>query len=297
MKISILTPTYNRGNLLKKLYESLIENIKYEVEIEWLIMDDGSTDDTENKVKEFIQENRFCIKYYKQANQGKMNAINNLIPNVTGKYIIECDSDDYFTNDAFKIIKEEIEKNKDEKDIYALCFLKHNQNGKNIGKEFKNRKTTMFDLYFKEGEDGEKAIVFKTDIRKKYKYKLEKHEKFITEARMYHKMDLKYKMLCINKPIMVCEYKEDGYTKNIIEQFKKYPYGYYEYFKEIFEHDMKGVLWNKRLYVIKHYILFATLTKNRRLLKNVKGIENKLLVILLLFPGMLKTKIKFKNKG
>ncbi len=297
MKISILTPTYNRGNLLKNLYESLIENSKYEIEIEWLIMDDGSADDTENKVKEFIQENKLSIKYYKQTNQGKMNAINNLIPNVTGEYIIECDSDDYFTNDAFKIIKEEIEKNKNEEDIYALCFLKHNQNGKNIGKEFKNRKTTMFDLYFKEGEDGEKAIVFKTDIRKKYKYELEKNEKFITEARMYHKMDLKYKMLCINKPIMVCEYKEDGYTKNIIEQFKKYPYGYYEYFKEIFEHDMKGVLWNKRLYVIKHYILFATLTKNRRLLKNVKGIENKLLVILLLFPGMLKTKIKFKNRG
>ena len=297
MKISILTPTYNRGNLLKNLYESLIENSKYEIEIEWLIMDDGSADDTENKVKEFIQENKLSIKYYKQTNQGKMNAINNLIPNVTGEYIIECDSDDYFTNDAFKIIKEEIEKNKNEEDIYALCFLKYEQNGKNIGKEFKNRKTTMFDLYFKEGEDGEKAIVFKTDIRKKYKYELEKHEKFITEARMYHKMDLKYKMLCINKPIMVCEYKEDGYTKNIIEQFKKYPYGYYEYFKEIFEHDMKGVLWNKRLYVIKHYILFATLTKNRRLLKNVKGIENKLLVILLLFPGMLKTKIKFKNRG
>lgn len=293
MKISILTPTYNRANLLKKLYESLIENSKYDVEIEWLIMNDGSTDNTEEVVNSFINENKIEIKYFKQENQGKMVSINNLVEKTTGDLIVDCDSDDYFTKDAFKIIKDEYEKNKQEENIYGLCFLKYDQIGRNMGNEFKNKKTTMFDLYFKEGENGEKAIVFIRNIRKQFKHELEHNERFITEARMYHKMDKKFQMICINKPIMICEYQEEGYTQNIIKQFKENPYGYYEYFKEILQRDMKGVTLNKRLYVIKHYILFSYLTRQYKS-KKISEVKNKILYYLLLIPGI--TKIKFSNK-
>ena len=83
MKISVLTPTYNRATLLIKLYESLINNAKYGIEIEWLIMNDGSTDNTEEIVKSFIDENKIEIKYFVQENQGKMRAINNLVQKAT----------------------------------------------------------------------------------------------------------------------------------------------------------------------------------------------------------------------
>ena len=158
-----------------------------------------------------------------------------------------------------------------------------------MGNSFKKEKTTMFDLYFKEGETGEKALVFIAEVRKKYKHKLEHGEKFVTEARLYHEMDLKYKMICENYPIMICEYQQEGYTKNIIEQFKQNPYGYYEYFKEIFELNMKGVKRSKRLYVIKHYILFSYLTKQYNSSK-IKSIKNRLLYYLLFIPGVLKSK-------
>ena len=152
----------------------------------------------------------------------------------------------------------------------------------------------MFDLYFKEGETGEKAIVFLSNIRKKYKHELVNGEKFITEARMYHKMDEKYKMICINKPIMICEYQEEGYTKNIKKQFIENKYGYFEYFKEILEKNMKGVLFNKRLYAIKHYILFKYITKAEIGLKGIKGFLNKFIYIILYVPGIFMTKRKFK---
>lgn len=294
MKISILTPTYNRKKLLKRLYTSLLENSKYEVDIEWLIMDDGSTDNTKEIVKEFIKENKIKIKYYKQENQGKMSAINKLVTEATGDLIIDCDSDDYFTHNAFEIIKEEYNKYKNEENIYGLCFLKYDQNNNNMGNEFKNIKTTMFDLYFKEGETGEKAIVFFSNIRKKYKHELEHNERFVTEARMYHKMDEKYKIICINKPVMICEYQEEGYTKNIEKQFKENPYGYYEYFKEILQRDMKGVNFKKRLYVIKHYILFSYLVKKYNF-KIINGVTNKIVYFLLIIPGILKS-ISFRNK-
>ncbi len=295
MKISVLTPTYNREKLLDNLYKSLLQNANDGIDMEWLIMDDGSTDGTSYKIEEFRRDNKIKINYYTQRNQGKMIAINNLVQYVTGDLIIECDSDDYFTKDAFKIIKEVWEQNKDRKDIYGLCFLKYDTNGNNMGKMLKKQKTTMFNLYFKEGETGEKAIVFYSNVRKKYQYILEKEERFSTEARMYHKMDKNYQMICINKPIMICEYQQEGYTKNIIKQFKENPYGYYEYFKEILQKDFKGVKFAKRIYVIKHYILFSYLTKQYHG-KYVKGLENKMLYYILFLPGIIKSKLKFKKQ-
>lgn len=290
MKISVLTPTYNRAGLLNRLYTSLIINSKYDVQIEWLIMNDGSTDNTSKLIYEFISEKIIDIKYYEQENKGKMQALNTLMKKVTGDIIIECDSDDYFTENAFQIVKKAYDASKNEDDIYALCFLKYDQEKNNIGQDFKKKKTTMFDLYFKEGEDGEKALVYYKDKRINYSYELEKDEKFITEARLHHKMDLDYKIKCFNEPIMICEYQKDGYTKNIKDVFKTNPYGYFEYFKEIFDHDMSGVPFKKRLYVIKHYILFSYLTKNKIKLSDIKGSINKILILILYIPGIIKSR-------
>lgn len=289
-KISVLTPTYNRANLLERLYKSLLNN-NSKLQIEWLIMDDGSTDNTKKVVEGFKKESKLDIKYFFQDNKGKMTALNFLVKQASGNFIIECDSDDFFTDNAFSIIANNI--NIMEKDTYAMCFLKYDQNMNNIGNVFKNRESTMFSLYFKEGENGEKALVFNTNIRKQYEHILEHNEKFVTEARMYHKMDLIYKMKCINEPIMICEYQKGGYSNNIQDVFKENPYGYLEYFKETFEHTFKGVSWKKRLYVIKHYILFSVLTNNKRILRPAKGVLNKILVTVLYIPGKILTQMSF----
>ena len=223
-----------------------------------------------------------------------MVAINNLIKETTGDLIVECDSDDYFTPNAFEVIQKAWEDNQEVQDCYAMCFLKYNQNHQNIGNAFKNKKTTMFDLYFREGECGEKALVFFSTIRKKYSYELERKEKFVTEARMYYKMDLAYKILGINEPIMICEYQEEGYSNNIEKQFKENPYGYYAYFKEILQRDFKGVNFSKRLYVIKHYILFSYLTKQYQS-KMIKNITNKILYYILFVPGWIKSSFWAKD--
>lgn len=293
MKISILTPTYNREKLLERLYKSILKNLNYGLEVEWLIMDDGSIDGTEKLIEKYINENKLDIQYYSQENKGKMEAINNLVPYTTGELIIECDSDDYFKDNAFLTIKNtyhELDEN-----TYALCYLKYDQNECNIGNLFKENETTMFDLYFKQGENGEKALVYNANIRKQYNYELENDEKFVTEARMYHKMDSKYKIKCFNEPIMICEYQEGGYSNNIVEVFKKYPYGYYEYFKEMFDMNFSGIYFKKRIYILKHYILFSYLTKKgfKESINNVKGVFNKILFVIMYFPGVVLTKRKF----
>ena len=93
---------------------------------------------------------------------------------------------------------------------------------------------------------------------------------------------------------MICEYQKEGYSKNILDLFKKYPYGYYQYFKEMFDQDLHGVTFKKRMYMYKHYILFSALTKEQHPIKNVKGIANKIMVAILYIPGEITTKIKMK---
>lgn len=290
MKLSILTATYNRATFLPKLYNSIIGNLESGLEIEWLIMDDGSQDNTRETVKQFIEEKKIEIKYNFQDNQGKMAAINNMMQYVTGDLIVDCDSDDYFTKDAFKIIKEEFETTLNQ-GLYAICFLKQKEDGKIDGTTFKNEISTMFNLYFKEKATGEKNLVYYADIRKKYRHELEKNEKFITEARMYHKMDEKYKIKCVNKSITAGEYQDNGYTSNILKTFTSSPYGYLKYFEEILQKDFKGVTWNKRLYAIKHYILFLTINKEKLNLKKVKKLLNKLLIVTLFVPGKIKSNV------
>ena len=110
-------------------------------------------------------------------------------------------------------------------------------------------------------------------------------------------MDEKYGIICVNEPIMICEYQNDGYTKNIINEFRNNPYGYYKYFEEILQKDFRGVTFNKRLYAIKHYILFATLTKKKKLIKNINGILNRILILLLYIPGKIKTILLFERNS
>ena len=296
MKISILTPAYNRGDKLNKLYTSLIVNNNSNVEIEWLVMDDGSTDKTRYIVTNFIKQNIIDIKYYYQENAGKMAALNNLVKYATGDVIIECDSDDYFTVGAFDTIAKYEDKLTDE--IYALVFLKYDQNGNNMGNNFPENlyRSDMFSLYFRENITGEKALVFNSNIRKRFGYKLEADEKFVTESRMYHQMDLEYDVICINEPIMICEYQKDGYSKNIQKIFKENPLGYYEYFKEILEMDLTGVTLKKKLYIYKHYILFSVLAERNHAIRNVTGVLNKIIVAIMWIPGAIKTKAMFKEK-
>lgn len=298
MKISILTPTYNRAKMLPDLYESLKENLKYNIEFEWLIMDDGSTDNTKEVVQHFIDEYKINIKYYYQENQGKMIAINNLVEYATGDLIIDCDSDDYFAKNAFEVIKENADKLLRDNELYALLFLKSDMAGEISGQVFKQNdyKTTMFDLYFKDDVQGEKIILFKASIRKQFKHIVEDGEKFVTEARMYHEMDKQYKVLCINTPIVIGVYQKDGYTKNINKIFTENPKGYMKYFQEILQHDTTNILFEKRMYIIKHYILFSYLCKNKNLLKGIKGKLDRFLIGGLYIPGSIKTKLTIQNK-
>ena len=104
VRISVITPTFNRGDVLYRVYDSL-KNQTYK-DFEWIVVDDGSEDNTRNIVNGYIQDNLFPIKYYYQSNNGKHIALNEGMKLADGEMIAIADSDDSFTNDSFQIMIE-----------------------------------------------------------------------------------------------------------------------------------------------------------------------------------------------
>ncbi len=298
MRISVLTATYNREKLLQNVYESLLRNHKTFQDFEWLIMDDGSTDKTEQEVKKWIKEKKMIIHYFKQENRGKMAAINELMKKVQGEITIELDSDDSLVDNALKRISDDYEALKQDQTICGIIYPRDlgNVTRQTISSFLEGQVVSLWDLHNRYGFDFDMTVTFFAKYRKKYDYELEHHEKFVTEARTYYKLEKETAGFLIHtrEPIIIGSYLEDGYTKNIKEIFQKYPYGYYEYFKECLNHSMKKISLKRRLYFIKHYILFSYLTKKtlKQMIKEIRG-SNCFLTIILYLPGRVVSKKRF----
>lgn len=224
-KITVFTPTYNRAYIIEKLYRSLQRQIM--TEFEWLVVDDGSSDNTEELFDVWMREtNSFRIRYYKKENGGKCSAINYGLDLAEGKLFFTVDSDDYLTDDALaKIVKweEDIPK----KGNY--CGFAGNlgtEADKTINSLFGGYLDgTLMDRYYK--ADGERAIVLYTDIHRKYKYPVFSDEKFMTEAVVWNRMAHDgYRFRFYDDIIWIYEYKEDGLTMAGNRLFIRNPKGY-----------------------------------------------------------------------
>ena len=201
VKITVFTPTYNRGEILINLYHSL-QNQNFS-DFEWLIIDDGSIDNTFAIVSEWKNENNsFKIRYYKKKNGGKCRAINKALDLAKGELFFTVDSDDVLTYDALDKINSWSEDLADKKDYCGFAGNMSVSNSIKINREFK---LGYFDgdafSRYKE-VDGERAMIFYTDVHRKYKYPEFENENFFTSP-LYSHLTIK-----VNKQGLVKEAKE-----------------------------------------------------------------------------------------
>lgn len=226
MKITVFTPTYNRAYIIENLYRSLQRQTV--TCFEWLVVDDGSTDNTAELFCTWQQEgNAFPIRYYRQENGGKCRAINRGMELAEGELFFTVDSDDYLTDDALeKVLQWEKELPKEQ----PYCGF-----AGNLGTARDETPNRMFDESYYDGTaldrygavDGERAMVFYTDIHRKYLYPVFADEKFMTEAVAWNRMAADgYKMRFYNDIIWIYEYREDGLTKAGNSIFLDNPRGY-----------------------------------------------------------------------
>lgn len=223
-RITVFTPTYNRGYILETLYVSLKKQTNQS--FKWLIVDDGSTDNTEEIVRSWRNEGLIDLQYYKQVNAGKMAAHNKGVELCDTEFFLCIDSDDYLTNDAIETILGSIDSITSEK-FAGLIAYKGTSQDEPIGTSFPRGVTThtlsgLYDSGFK----GDTTLVFKTNIIKKYPFPILRNEKFITEAYIYNQIDLRYIYHLIPKVLTICEYRSDGLTKNEIKLIFNNPGGW-----------------------------------------------------------------------
>ena len=242
--VTVFTPTYNRAYILGDLYHSLQRQTC--MDFEWLIVDDGSADDTKALVASWQgEENLFPIRYVYQENGGKCRAINRGLKEANGRLFFTVDSDDYLTDDAIeKVIRWDGELPKDGH------FCGYVGNRGITPTQTPNRlfpggylDGTALDRY--DQVDGERAFVFYTEIHRKYLYPEFPGEKFLTEAVTWDLMAHDgYKMRFYNDIIWIWEYKDDGLTRAGYRVFLENPQGTGLFFRQKAEF-LHYSLWNK----------------------------------------------------
>ncbi|MCM1154255.1 MAG: glycosyltransferase family 2 protein [Roseburia sp.] len=210
--ITIITPTYNRADFLPKLYESLLKQTNGD--FEWLVVDDGSRDNTEELIRSYISKDRILIRYEKQRNAGKHTALNRGIAMISSELTFIVDSDDYLPEDAVEIILSYHRKYKDTPGLCGYSFLRCHQDGRVNTAYFPEDEKidTYLHVRINGNIGGDKAEVFFTDILKKYPFAVFEGEKYMPEDAVWMQMSGPYQMVHVNKSIYICDYLEDGLT-------------------------------------------------------------------------------------
>lgn len=215
MLVTIFTPTYNRVYRIQALYESLQQQTNKD--FEWLIVDDGSTDNTEEVVKEWIQEAQFKIRYFKQENGGKHTAINRGLREARGELFFIVDSDDCLTSDAIETIEKRYESIQGDESFCGVCLLKVDKDLNKVGSDFlyETLDCSCLDFRYKYCVFGDMAEIVRTDIFRNFPFPEIEGERFCPESLIWNRIGSHYKFRYANDKVYVCEYLEDGLTAKI----------------------------------------------------------------------------------
>ena len=281
MKITIFTPTYNRSSELLRVYESLKRQTN--LNFEWLIIDDGSTDDTSSVIQNLINDEvSFPIRYFKKENGGKYTAHNYAVSKAAYDLFVCLDSDDYLVDDAVDIILKCSSERLKEENI-GIIALKKDIKGTVLSSPFpKNvkqcRKIDLDQIYKCKGEF---TLIYKTNILKYSLYPIIENERFVGENVIYDNLDKYGEMILLEDVITVCEYLENGYTSNFNKLMLNNPTGYKLYYKQRID---LAISLKERINYIIRYHAFSNLSNSKKF--KYDG-SNKILVFLMKPVGFL----------
>lgn len=208
--LSIVTPTYNRAELLERCYRSLVEQTCYD--FEWIIVDDGSKDNTKEVVQSFIERNNtFPITYVWKENGGKHTALNASHLYIHGEYILILDSDDRLTPDAVETVLEEWGTYKKNTEIGILTFYRQNDKGEIFAYSSSERKIVDIVRHKRVCvHSSDCCEVIRTELFKKYPFPVFENERFLAETALWNRVALECKCLYPGKGIYIGEYLEGG---------------------------------------------------------------------------------------
>ncbi len=302
--ISVFTPTYNREKTLPRVFKSLmVQSFKA---FEWIIIDDGSTDQTERLVKSFYKTADFPIKYYKQENQGKHIAQNKAVDLSRGELFLPLDSDDTITLDALEVIWKSWQSipNESRAKFSGVACHCMDQFGNRIGTAWPQSPLISNDLeiHFKYHVTGEKWGAIRVDVMKQYK-NAEVKGHFLDESTVWFRIAQRYKKLYIDRCLRIYEIGQDSVQKRTRKseltnaESKLYANMIYvnEFFEWYIKYDFRGLV--KRSLKVVYYasLLGRKILFNNGIIQQVEPGCCKL-IVLVASPYALVEKIRRKRQ-
>jgi Glycosyltransferases involved in cell wall biogenesis len=287
--LTVFTLTYNRAYCLHKCYKSLLRQTCND--FEWLVVDDGSTDNTKALVAGWMSESLIPMRYIYKKNGGMHTGYNVAYDNIFTELAIAIDSDDYMTDDGVEKIVSFWKANKEEKYAGIIC-LDITKDGNIIGTNLPVVKSaTVYDLYNRMGVKGDKKEVYRPELIRPFHSPEFEGEKLFPTCYKYFLVDLTHKMLILNEPVVVVEYMPDGYTKNIIRLYKR-NLNNYIFYREFIMKYPKATLCHRYRFTI-HYVAECMLAKRKYWL--IKSPQ--LLLTLLAVPFGIILYLYIQKKG
>ena len=289
--LTVFTPTYNRAHTIGRTYESLCRQTSKD--FCWLVVDDGSVDNTKELVGKWIKEDKIPIRYIYQQNQGMHGAHNTAYRNIDTELNTCIDSDDYMPDDAVeKIIS--FWKKYGSKKYAGIIGLDATSDGKLIGEPFPEelKATTLRGYYENLHGRGDKKMIYRTEVIKKYPpYPLFEDERYVGLAYLYNMIYVDYQLLVSNHVYVIVEYQDDGSSRSMWKQYWKNPKGFA--FLRKFD-MMQTKSWKRKIQNNIHYVSHSIRSKNRYFL-----VESpmKWLTLVCIIPGIIlycvnKNKVK-----
>lgn len=289
--LTVFTPTYNRAHTLSRTYASLLaQECK---EFIWLIVDDGSFDNTAELVRSWQQqENGFEIRYLYKDNGGMHTAHNMAYENITTELNVCIDSDDCMAENAVETILKNWEMVK-EKGYAGLIGLDADFDGNMIGQGFPaDLKETTLTEYYAKGGSGDKKLVYRTDVVQSYpEYPVFPGEKYVALAYKYRLIDQDYKLGVINEILCNVDYQMDGSSRNMMRQYLRNPKGFAFWRKICMQYPES----RRRVFMdCIHYVSSSMISGNRHFI--AESPKKMLTVLAVPFGLVLTAYIKIKVK-
>ena len=224
--LTVFTPAYNRAYTLPRTYEGMKQ--QKNTDFIWLIVDDGSSDNTAELVKQWQQEeNGFEIRYIYKENGGMHTAHNTAYAMIDTELNTCVDSDDALAPDAVQIIYDAWQRVKD-KGYAGLLALDAEFSGKLIGTGFPDgMESTTLGGYYRNGRWGDKKLILRTDVVRQYPpYPTFEGERFVPLGSLYTMIDKNHELYVVDQVVCLVEYLPDGSTNNMIRQYYRNPNGF-----------------------------------------------------------------------
>ena len=281
LTLTIFTPAYNRAHTIGRTYESLCRQTCKD--FEWLVIDDGSTDNTRQLVEGWIAENKIPIRYIYQENQGMHGAHNTAYKNIHTELNTCIDSDDWMPDDAVEKIISLWKKNGSNR-VAGIIGLDATADGQILGDRFPDslKETTLRDFHEVLKGRGDKKLVYRTDvICNTPEYPLFDGERYVGLAYKYHLIDVQYPLLTSNDVYVIVDYQDDGSSRGMWRQYWNNPKG----FAFLRKFDMQQThSWKRKVMDNIHYVSHSIRCRNVHFLQES---PMKAMTVVSLFPGVL----------